>query len=168
MKHTKNISTQELAMIYEIIQEYHDNMPNNWEDSINYGDYDKKYPDKKFIKRILTKLRTILPKKRRTIIDQDFLRQKYHTFNNDINERVYSTLTQGLKTNMTLTINYFNMDSATTKKRNIDIYHLTRKYTIGYCHLRKSIRKFRTSRIINAKLTEEGYTIPMTFNKNNY
>ena len=169
MKNSSNLTTQELAVIYEIIQEYCDDIPNNQEEYYQYyGDYDKEYPDKKLVKKILTKLGSTLPKKRRTIINQYFLRQKYHTLNNNINEKAYRTLTQGFKTNTTLIINYFNMESATSKKRNIDVYHVTRKYTTGYCHLRKAIRKFRTSRIISAKLTEEKYTIPKTFNKNNY
>ena len=66
----------------------------------------------------------------------------------------------------TVEISYFNMDGAEFKKRKLDIYYKSRKYTIGYCHLRKGIRKFRTSRIASAKLTDDNYKIPENFNKN--
>ena len=60
------------------------------------------------------------------------------------------------------------MESAEFSERKIDIYYKSRKYVIGYCHLRKEVRKFRTSRITSAKLTKEFYKIPEDFNKNIY
>jgi predicted DNA-binding transcriptional regulator YafY len=60
------------------------------------------------------------------------------------------------------------MKTAEFIKRNIDIYYTSAKYTIGYCHLRKAIRKFRTSKIASAKLIDKNYTIPIDFNKNKY
>ena len=60
------------------------------------------------------------------------------------------------------------MESAEFSKRKIDIYYKSRRYTIGYCHLRKDIRKFRTSRISSAKITNETYQIPKDFDKNQY
>jgi len=60
------------------------------------------------------------------------------------------------------------MASAETRKREIDVYHKTRKYVIGYCHLRNAIRKFRTSSIVTAKLTDKNYTIQNNFDKNRY
>ena len=60
------------------------------------------------------------------------------------------------------------MESAEFSTRKLDIYYKSSKYVIGYCHLRKGIRKFRTSRISSAKLTNETYQIPKNFDKNKY
>ncbi len=54
-------------------------------------------------------------------------------------------------------------------KREKSIFIIqSRKYVIGYCHLRNDIRKFRTSRINTAKLTTDKYKIPEEFDKNDY
>jgi len=68
----------------------------------------------------------------------------------------------------TIEITYFNMESADFSKRKLDVYYKSRRYTIGYCHLRKDIRKFRTNRIASAKLTIDSYKIPSNFNKKDY
>ncbi len=60
------------------------------------------------------------------------------------------------------------MESAEFSKRKLDIYYKSRRYVIGYCHLRKGIRKFRTHRIASAKLINNNYKIPEDFDKNNY
>jgi predicted DNA-binding transcriptional regulator YafY len=52
-----------------------------------------------------------------------------------------------------------NHDSANltskTSKREVDIYYLSRKYMIAFDHLREAMRKFRTSRVMKAKINEE-------------
>ena len=55
------------------------------------------------------------------------------------------------------------MDSAEVKKREIDIYHKTRKYITAFCHLRNGERVFRTSRITSAKITDKLYQMPEKF-----
>jgi predicted DNA-binding transcriptional regulator YafY len=96
------------------------------------------------------------------------LRRRYDTFNNEINESAYRKIENAFNNGKTVEIGYFDMASAETRKREIDVYHKTRKYVIGYCHLRKAIRKFRTSRIVTAKLTDKNNTIPDNFDKNRY
>jgi len=96
------------------------------------------------------------------------LRRRYDTFNNEINENVYNKIAKAFNERKTIKIGYFNMDSAEIKKRKIDVYHKTRKYIIAFCHLRKAMRKFRTSRIVSAKLTDKTYKIPNNFDKNNF
>ena len=96
------------------------------------------------------------------------LRRRYDTFNNEINESAYRKIETAFNNQKTVEIGYFDMDSAETRKREIDVYHKTRKYVIGYCHLRKAIRKFRTSRIVTARLTDKNYKIPGNFDKNRY
>lgn len=166
---SKPFTPEELEALYQIVRDYQEKAPENEEEA--YNDYYDEYEEiisKKVISSILKKVAQQLPKETKTEIDKDFLRQKYHTYNNPINGKVYSTLKNAVEQLKTVEINYFNMDSAEFKKRNIDVYYTSAKYTIGYCHLRKEMRKFRTSRISSAKLTNQPYTIPKNFNKNDY
>lgn len=153
----------ELEAAYQIIKEYQ-------EKSQTYDDYnDYEEPiDSEIIKSIIKKTTQLLPKKSKLEIDKEFLRQKYHSYNNYINERVYSALKKAFSELKTIQISYFDMESAEFIKRNINVYYTSAKYTIGYCHLRKAMRKFRTSKIASVKPTEKAYKIPKNFNKNDY
>lgn len=165
----KPFTPEELEAVYQIVREYQEKSPESEEDY--YNDYPDEYEEsisKKVISSILKKVAQQLPKEAKEEIDKDFLRQKYHTYNNQINEKAYRTLKQAFEQLKTVEISYFNMDSAEFKKRKIDVYYTSAKYTIGYCHLRKEMRKFRTSRIASATLTEQKYNIPKNFNKNDY
>ena len=166
---TLNFKPEELETVYSIIQDYKENAPENEEDF--YNNYRNEYEepfDKKILSSILKKISKHLPKEDKTEIDKSFLREKYHTFNNNINEKAYSAIEKSFEQLKTVEIKYFSMESAEFNKRKIDVYYKSRKYTIGYCHLRKSVRKFRTSRIASAKLTDSDYKIPKRFNKNDY
>lgn len=163
------LSTEELEAIYKIIRKYEQDTPENEQEY--YDDYYDSYEDiinKSLIKSILVKISSNLPEKKREEIDKDFLRKKYHTFNNDIDEEVYSIIEKAFLQLKTIEIAYFNMESAEFNKRKLDVYYKSRRYIIGYCHLRKDIRKFRASRIASAKLTNESYKIPKSFDKNKY
>ena len=94
--------------------------------------------------------------------------EKYHTYNNSINQNAYSTLKKAFQQLKTVEISYFDMESAEFIKRDVDVCYTSAKYTIGYCHLRKAMRKFRTSRVASAKMTDKIYKIPKSFNKNDY
>ncbi len=166
---TKPFTPKELEALYQIVRDYQENAPENEEEA--YNDYYDEYEElisKKVISSILKKVAQQLPKEAKEEIDKEYLRQKYHTYNNPINGKAYSALKSALKQLRTVEISYFNMDSAEFKKRKVDVYYTSAKYTIGYCHLRKDMRKFRTSRIASAKLTDRAYTIPKNFNKNDY
>ncbi len=163
------ITKEESEAIYKIIKEYEKDTPES--DKEYYDDYYDEYKKpikKKVIKEILRKVSNFLPKDQKEEIDKDFLRQKYHTFNNEIDEKVYSVIEKAFSQLKTVEIKYFNMEGAEFSKRKIDTYYKSRRYTIGYCHLKKGIRKFRTSRIASAKLTNETYKIPEDFDKNKY
>lgn len=166
---TLNFKPEEIAVIYKIIKDYEENAPQDEEEFYNehYDEYDEPI-NKKLLSFILKKIGKHLPEEDKIEIDKDFLRRKYHTFNNSINERAYSIIEKAFEQLRTVEIEYFNMESADFRKRKIDIYYKSRKYTIGYCHLRKAIRKFRTSRIASAKFTDLHYKIPKHFNKNDY
>ncbi len=109
-----------------------------------------------------------MPKEGYSEIKKDILRRKYDTFNNSVNASVYSKLVKALGDKKRVEIDYFNMDSGEARKRAIDIYYMNSKYLVAYCHLRKDMRKFRVSRVVKAKLLDNSYTVPPSFDKNEY
>jgi|SRR3989344_1892720 len=171
MKRDNKISfnKEELSAVYKIIKDYQKDASE--EDEEYYDDYYDAYEKpikRKVIRAVLSKINIALPKEQKEIIYKDFLRKKYHTFNNDVDEKVYKAIENAFSELKTIEIKYFNTKSADFSKRKLDIYYKSRKYTIGYCHLRKEIRNFRTSRISSAKLTTESYQIPEDFDKHDY
>ena len=160
---------EESKALYTIIKEYQRNAPES--DEEHYDDYynEYNYPIKKrIIDSLLKKIGNLLSNEQKIDINKDFLRKKYHTFNNEIGKNVYSKIKKASSNLETVEINYFNMKRGEFKKRKVDIYSISSKYIIGYCHLRKDMRKFRISRISSARLTDNFYSIPQNFNKNNY
>lgn len=169
MKESLNLNKKETEAVYKIVKEYEkDSSESDKEYYDDYYDAYRKPIKKKILRAILDKISLCLPEKQRKGNDKGFLREKYHTFNNDINEKSYSVIEKAFSQLKTVEIKYFNMDRAEFRKRNLDIYHKSRKYVIGYCHVRKGIRKFRTSRIASAKITNETYQIPLEFDKNKH
>lgn len=161
MKKSKLFSEEELLTIYRIIK------PNIEEYSNKKGEVHNDYYDeyeepiqKKLAKTILDKIEEQIPQEQIIQLNKTMLRRKYHTYNSEIDYEVYETLKQGLKERRTVEIKYFDMKTAEFIKRKIDVYHTTQKYTEAYCHLRKANRTFRTSRITNAKLTTQTYSLP--------
>lgn len=164
-----NFNEEELTSIYKIVKEYFEDLPEDMDDWYNsHYDFDEEPIDKKVIFSILKEIEKVLPKEEREEIDKNFLRKKYHSFNNEINKEVYEIIEKAFDHSKTIEIEYFNMEGGEFKKRKIDIYYKSRKYIIGYCHLRKNMRKFRTSRIKSARLTNKKYKIPEDFDKNEY
>lgn len=164
-------SDSELTALYTIIKHEHENtydVDYDSDDDFYDEDYVSKPIAKKTITSIATKITKVLPKETKKELDKEFLRKKYHPYNNQIDEYVYATLKKAYKELTTVEIKYFDMNTAEFIKRNIDVYYTSAKYTIGYCHLRKAIRKFRTSKIASAKRIDKNYTIPNDFNKNKY
>ena len=166
-----DFTDSELTALYKII---HNQVENTYDvdydsdDDFYDEDFFSKPIDKKTITTIAAKIIKVLPKETKKELDKEFLRKKYHPYNNTIDEKVYATLKNAYKKLMTTEIKYFDMDTAEFIKRNIEVYYTSARYTIGYCHLRKAIRKFRTSKIASAKLIDKNYTIPSDFNKNKY
>ena len=161
----ESLTQEELEALYQIVKGYKENKLN--EEYEAYDSFEEPISNK-LIASILKKIIENIPKETKEMIDKDFLRKKYHPYNNEIDEKAYRIIEKAFDQLKTVEINYFNMESAEFKKRKLDIYYKSRKYTIGYCHLRKGIRKFRTSRIASTKLTDDRYKIPANFNKNKY
>ena len=87
------LTKEEAEALYKIVKEYEKDAPES--DKEYYDDYYDEYKTpikKKVMKSIINKINNFLPKKQKEEIDKDFLRQKYHTFNNETNERVYSII----------------------------------------------------------------------------
>lgn len=165
----EEFTTQELKALYKLAKEHEENAPESEEET--YNDYYDEYEEpisRKVIAAILKKIAKHLPAEDAEEINKNFLRRRYHTFNNYIDQKVYATLKKALGQLRAVEIEYFNTDSAEFKKRKLDVYYTSGKYTIGYCHLRKAIRKFRTSRIKSAHITSNSYKISKSFDKNDY
>ncbi len=169
MKNQEPFSEEEVEAVYKIVKEYEKDALES--DKEYYDDYYDEYETpikKKVINSIIRKISDLLSQKQKAEIDKDFLRKKYHIFNNEVDEKVYLVIERAFSQLKTIEITYFSMESADFSKRKLDVYYKSRRYIIGYCHLRKDIRKFRTNRIASVKLTSDNYKIPENFNKNEY
>ena len=168
-KQISNFNEEELESLYRIIKEYYEKLPEDMDDWYNsHHDYEEEPIEKEIVFSMLKKIGILISEEEKEEIDKDFLRKRYHSFNNEINEEVYEIIEKAFAQLRTVEIEYFSIEKAEFKKRKIDIYYKSRRYVIGYCHLRKDMRKFRTSRIGSAKLTKEKYKIPKDFDKNDY
>src|SRR3989338_11240037 len=90
---TTKFSKEEAEALYKIIKEYEKNAPES--DKEYYDDYYDEYETpikKKIIQSVIKKISVFLPEKQKVMIDKDFLRKKYHTFNNEIDNKVYSVI----------------------------------------------------------------------------
>lgn len=164
----KPLTAQELKKIYQILNAYDQNLIVNPSENWETDHYDEPIADKKGLKQILRKIELLLPKKDAEESKKTTLRRRYDTFNNEISEPVYRKIENAFEGRNTLEIGYFDMEYAEVIPRQVDVYYKSRRYVIAYCHLRKAIRKFRTSRITSAKTTGKNYKIPDEFNKNKY
>jgi predicted DNA-binding transcriptional regulator YafY len=155
-----SFNQKEINLLYHILKTCEEEVPENpeYDEEDDYGDYRAIQIGKSDVRPLIKKLGESLSKLDRSFIDKAFLRAKYHPFNNEIDEKVYRIIEKAFVQSRTIEINYFNMENADFNKR----------YIIAYCHLRKEIRKFRTSRISFAKLTNKKYSIPKDFDKNEY
>lgn len=165
---SSQFSKPELRKMYQILNSYDQGLIVNPIESWEMDHYDEPIADKKGLKQILRKIEALLPQEDAEESKKTVLRRRYDPFNNEINESVYRKIESAFENNKTLEIGYFDMESAEVIPRLIDVYYKSRRYVVAYCHLRKAIRKFRTSRIVAAKTTEKNYKIPNDFNKNRH
>jgi predicted DNA-binding transcriptional regulator YafY len=164
----RNLTKQELKKIYRIVKAFKEGLIVNPSEDWELDYHDEPLVDKRGLNAILAKIEKLLPKEELEGTKKNLLRRKYGTFNNEIDTVVYRKIEEAFNSRRTLQIGYFSMDSAEVVKRKIDIYHKTMKYAIAYCHLRNAIRKFRTSRIVSARLTNKPYSVPENFDRKNY
>ena len=168
MVQPKQFAVNELKTIYYLLKSIDEDLIINPSEDWELDHYEDSLIDKKTIKILLKKIEKFFTKEEFKEVKKNILQRKYSTFNNDINEQVYRIIERAYNKGKTIRINYFNMERGEPILREVDVYHKTRKYIIAYCHLRKAMRKFRTSRIMSAKFTNKTYIIPEDFDKNNY
>jgi len=165
---TQKFTNHELKRIYQILKAFNEDLIVNPSEDWELDYYDEPIADRRGLNTILRKIEGLLPKKELEEIKKNILRRRYDSFNTQIDENVYSKIEKAFNERKTVEIGYFDMSSAEVRKREIDVYHKTRKYIIAYCHLRKAMRKFSVSRVVSVKLTDKIYSIPDNFDKNNY
>ena len=100
--------------------------------------------------------------------EKSFLFAKYGDWNRSPDEDVIGKIEAAITNKKALYMEYFSPDSGRLSKRNLNPYAQNYRYVVGYCHLRKEIRKFSLSRIVNAKLLKETFTIPKNFDKKQF
>jgi predicted DNA-binding transcriptional regulator YafY len=75
-------------------------------------------------------------------------------------EKIYAAVESAVKNNRTLRLKYNSIKSGIVE-REVDPYFLIfierAFYFVGYCHLRKEVRTFRTDRVIEAQATEKSF-----------
>ncbi|MBS3154883.1 WYL domain-containing protein [Candidatus Woesearchaeota archaeon] len=165
---SKAFSNQELKKIYQVLKSFNEGLIINPNEELELDYHNKVLIDKKGLAPILNKIKKLLPEEESKEANKIVLRHKYDIFNSEVDENAYRIIEKAFNNKKTVEIEYFDIDSAETKKREIEVYHKTRRYVIAYCYLRKAMRKFRTSRIISAKITNKSYVIPNDFDKNKY
>lgn len=161
-------TTRELLTIYEALKALHEDLLVNPSEEWESDYFDEPLVDRKGIAALLRIIEGMLPQAALDGKRKKLLRRKYDTFSNEIDGEVYEKLRKAFGERRTVAIGYFDMNSAETVRREIDIYHVTAKYVTAFCHLRNAMRKFRTSRIVTAKITGRTYSIPKDFDKNAY
>jgi predicted DNA-binding transcriptional regulator YafY len=164
----QEFSEKELKSLFKIVKAIDEGLIVNPSEEWEPDYHDEPLIDRKSLKSILKKIEKCFSGKDFDETRKNLLRRKYDTFNNEINEGIYKKIEKAFNDGKTIEIGYFDMNSGKVRKRQINVYHKTRKYIIAYCHLRKEMRKFRTSRITSAEITDSSYTIPESFDKNKY
>jgi predicted DNA-binding transcriptional regulator YafY len=89
-----------------------------------------------------------------------------------IDRKAFKVIFTALKTRAAITFDYRPLSKDTFMKRNVDPYHAIAHrgnwYVIGHCHDKGEPRMFAFSRIKNAALTKNHFTIPEGFNPHEY
>ncbi len=117
-------------------------------------------------RNLIGKLEASLQRQEVEDVRRSVLARKYHRYHNEVDQRVYSILSRAFKNRKRIEMDYFSLQSEEVTRREIEIYYLSRKYVIALDHLRSAVRKFRTSRVMKARIEPESYEIPEGFDKN--
>ncbi len=164
----QQFTRSELGKIHRILKAFDEGLIRNPDEDWEADHYDRPLAERGGVAEILRKIERMLPPEDTEEMKKDILRRKYDTYHSEVDDAVYGTLRRAFGERRTVEIGYFDQRSAEVRQRRIDIYHTTAKYTLAYCHLRKAMRKFRTGRIVSARLTGRRYRIPADFDKNEY
>lgn len=130
-------------------------------------------PLEKQLRSVFQKITQSLPEK--ITVDTSFLNPKI-TFIPDrtenINPSFFKTIFDSLKEMRTISFDYRPLQKATFMERTIAPYHVVCQrgnwYVIGLCHDKGDVRIFSFSRMKNVRLTEKHFSLPKSFNPNDY
>jgi len=163
------LTTSELRTILIILKAFKEGLLVNIDQEWELDEYGERLvSSSRVVDKIIQRLETSLPEEQAKEIQKTILLRKYHPYHDQVDERVYSILNRAFQSKRRVEIDYFSMEIAEITKREVDIYYISRRYIIGFDHLRNDIRKFRVSRVINARIKKEGYEIPIGFDKHTY
>jgi hypothetical protein len=163
-----DLTNEEMKEIYLILKALEEGQLGYPAEEWELDHFDERPIDRGGIGQILGKLRKLPPEKDVKEMDKKVLLRKYGVFGGGVDEDVYFELEKTFNDRNRVEIEYFSMKKAEGVGRKIGIYYKSRRYIIAFCHPRKAIRKFRTSRIMSARLTKEKYTIPKDFDKKKF
>lgn len=158
----------ELRATLLILRAFKEGLLANVDEAWELDEYGERLVSSRGVDRIIRKLEASLPKEQAEEIEKTVLLRRYHTYHGEVDERLYSTLNRAFRNRRRVEIDYFSMERAEATKREVDIYYLSRRYMIAFDHLRKAMRKFRTSRVMKARIRNETYEIPESFDKHAY
>lgn len=122
---------------------------------------------KKELGTLMKKIKAVMGKTALSKSENVFIEAKYGDWNRTPDEDVMEKIEEGMNSKRTASMEYFSPDSGISK-RNLDIYAKNARYTVGFCHLRKEIRKFRNSRIMSIKLLNGKFKVPKGFDKKEF
>lgn len=107
-------------------------------------------------------------KKHGHILFRSFADNKIHSvpvaWNQGLRKPVGGIVEEAFKNRKRLAVEYISSENSDglgfRKTRLIDIYAMKQDEIEAYCHLRKGVRIFRLSRILDAEPTQESYVLP--------
>ncbi|NHV97408.1 MAG: WYL domain-containing protein [Thaumarchaeota archaeon] len=162
------LTTAELRVILKILRAFREGLLVNVDEAWELDEYGERLVNARGVDRVIMKLEASLPKEEVEEIKKTVLLRRYHPYHDWVDENAYSTLARAFRSKRRVEIVYFSLERAEATKREVDIYYLSRRYIVAFDHLRKEVRKFRTSRVMEAKITKGSYEEPRSFDKSAY
>ncbi len=158
----------ELSAIYAMVKLYlEDILVTHGYHGEDYGDESYEPVSKKELKALMKKIRPLMDKTALREAENIFLDAKYGDWDRLPEENIIAKIEEAISSRRLACIEYFSPESGVSR-RNVEIYAKNARYTVGFCHLRKEIRKFRNSRIMGIKLLNEKFKVPNNFVIKNY
>jgi len=162
------LAEAELREIYGLLKAASEGMLTYYGEEWELDHFDERLVEWRKLKPIVRKVRKLLSQEAVKEVDKRILLRKYGVFGLPVDERIYSELEDAFVNNRRVEIEYFSMSRAEAIKRRVDIYYLSRRYMVAFCHLRGDVRKFRTSRVVSVRVLSERYKVPKDFDKHDY
>ncbi len=122
---------------------------------------------KKELRTLMKKIKAVMGKSALSKAENVLIEAKYGDWDRLPEENIIAKIEEGMSSKRIARIEYFSPDSGVSR-RNVEIYAKNARYTVGFCHLRKEIRKFRNSRIMSIKLLNEKFEVPEGFDKREF